>query len=71
MADVLIKGMEITDRPITLVLYPNGDVDHLTEDNRYETIAKAIEVMPVEHGKVYPPNAKFWVEASTDTEASE
>lgn len=47
--DLLIKDLGITDRPITLVLYPNGDVDHLTEDNRYETIAKAIELPP--HGE--------------------
>ena len=49
MSDLLIKNMKITDRPIKLVLYPNGDVDHLTEDNRYETIAKAVEVKP--HGR--------------------
>ena len=48
--DILIKNMEITDRPITLVLYPNGDVDHLTQDNRYETIAKAIEIP--HHGRL-------------------
>lgn len=55
MAELLIKGMEMTDRPITLVLYPNGDVDHLTEDNRYETIAKAIEVKP--HGRCIDADA--------------
>ena len=44
MADILIRNMELTDGPITLVLYPNGDVDHLTQDNRYETIAKAVEI---------------------------
>lgn len=50
MADILIRNMKITDRPITLVLYPNGDVDHITQDKRYETIAKAIVIPP--HGRL-------------------
>lgn len=52
--DILIKNMELTDGPITLVLYPNGDVDYLTQDNRYETIAKAIEIPP--HGDLIERN---------------
>lgn len=44
MSDLLIEGLELPDEPITLVLYPNGDVDHFTDDGRYETIAKANEI---------------------------
>jgi len=58
MADILIKGMKLTDRPITLVLYPNGDVDHLTQDNRYETIAKAIKIPP--HGDLIDSKELFF-----------
>ena len=58
MADVLIRNMELTDGPITLVLYPNGDVDHLTQDNRYETIAKAIKIPP--HGDLIDSKELFF-----------
>ena len=58
MADVLIRNMELTDGPITLALYPNGDVDHLTQDNRYETIAKAIKIPP--HGDLIDSKELFF-----------
>ena len=75
--DVLIKNMELpkncfkcklsvssfTDKPRLRCAFRAElmDAENICRDARPKG-CPLVEVVPVEHGKVYPPNAKFWVE---------
>ena len=48
---------ETVDKIVQDVIFGKGDV--------FFSEYPHIELEQAEHGKVYPPNAKFWVEAST------
>lgn len=74
MSEILVKGLEMPkEGSITITIRYDGAINFIggMGSNLGRLVdCKAIEVMPVEHGKVYPVDAKFWVEASINGESS-
>lgn len=63
---IILKGIDMPNGPIKLVLYPSGKVDEYVFNERIATDYQAIQI-PTPHGRLIDASAETSVESMTGT----